>query len=570
LVIRSSSRAIAIAIVAVLAVIASTRRFLPNLVSRYRYDGDARQHVWWTYRFADPELFAGDLAAEYFSAYTFSPIGYQLLARLAVPLVDAQTFAEIVPFFLTAIVAVLAAALGRAVSGGSWFGAVVASAFALLGGLVARIDGGLPRAWAIPVLLLGWWAIITRRRFVFGLSLVAAALFYPPVILNLGIVGGLAFAMRDPRAPRLRRSGIALGALAAGASLLLAFAYAPGMPDAIGPRVTEEVARKMPEFGHDGRTPFFSADPIDFYVASERAGLGTKPWKLFLFASIVALGTWIVPRATPFVVWLIPAAAIACWAAAHATLFALHAPSRYVRYAFPTFIMIWLAAIVPAAWERARRFGRTARVAAVLAQPRVLVPVVAAALAYLATETVLHVRKEISRPLRPGFAEMIEFVCGLPKRTLIAAHPSDASNVPLLARRSVIACEETAAPYHLGYYDHVRERIAAELAATFATDWDAVDRLSDRYGVSVFLVDRARYRRPVDPERVYFEPFRTGLRALIARGNRDGFVLENPPETRVLFRSGDFLAVSVNGRATRRFEPGAAEAAATRSPGGPR
>ena len=122
---QRATRTIAIALIAALAVISACRRYLPNLVSPYKYEEDSRQHVWWTYRFADPALFPDDIAADYFSKFTFAPLGYQLLAKTFVPFVDAQTFTDAVPFAITGIIVLLAFRLGRTVSGGSWLGGTV-------------------------------------------------------------------------------------------------------------------------------------------------------------------------------------------------------------------------------------------------------------------------------------------------------------------------------------------------------------------------------------------------------------------------------------------------------------
>src|SRR5262245_47462048 len=64
---RAASRTIAIAFIAAATVICSVRRFSADLGSPFVFEPDARHHVWWTYRFADPKLFEGDLVAEYYS-----------------------------------------------------------------------------------------------------------------------------------------------------------------------------------------------------------------------------------------------------------------------------------------------------------------------------------------------------------------------------------------------------------------------------------------------------------------------------------------------------------------------
>ena len=94
-----------------------------------------RQHVWWTYRFADPSLFPSDLAADYFSRFTFAPPGYQLLARAFVPFVDAQVFSEILPFLLTGLVALFADRIVWPIVGMALSGSDIQSIYASIGAI---------------------------------------------------------------------------------------------------------------------------------------------------------------------------------------------------------------------------------------------------------------------------------------------------------------------------------------------------------------------------------------------------------------------------------------------------
>jgi hypothetical protein len=556
---RLAPRTIAIALVAALAVVAACRRYLPDLVSPFEYEDDVRQHVWWTYRFADPSLFPNDLAADYFSRFTFAPPGYQALARAFVPFVDAQVFSEIVPFALTGIVAVFAWLLGRAVSGGSLLGGVAAAAFALLGGILARVEGGLPRAWAMPVLLFGLWTLVQKRWLLAGVALVTTVLFYPPLVVNLGLLAAVMLAIEVARTKTMPRGWIAAGGLAIVAVVILWLEYRTESPDPFGPKVTEAQARAMPEFGPEGRSHFFSHDPLEYYISNERSGLGLSTWKLGAILLVLVAGFRLFPLAVPLAAWLIPLTSLAAYAAAHATLFKLHLPSRYTRFTLPAFFMLWIAAILPAVVERLRRFAAIERLHSWIARPAVFAILAAVALGGYGVQSALRVSRNLGRTPAEGYPELISFLSTLPVDAKIAAHPRDASDFPLLARRSVIACEETSTPYDLGYYAKMKERISAELEACYAMEWPAVDRLAKDFGAAVFVVNRARY--PADFETIassYFEPFRSALRESLdrafwdfvrrlrptsSRPAPDFFVLANPPPERILFASDRYFVV---------------------------
>ena len=55
-----------------------------------------------------------------------------------------------------------------------------------------------------------------------------------------------------------------------------------------GPKVTGDEARAMPEFGPEGRLPFFSSDPVEHWLTNPRSGLGLDPVKLASIAVALA------------------------------------------------------------------------------------------------------------------------------------------------------------------------------------------------------------------------------------------------------------------------------------------
>jgi hypothetical protein len=540
-----ATKTIAIALIAALAAISACRRFLPDLLSPYKYEEDSRQHVWWAYRFVDPALFPNDIAADYFSRFTFAPMGYQLLLRTFVPFVDAQTFTDAVPFAITGIIVLLAFLLGRTVSGGSSLGGTVAAVLATTGVILGRVQGGVPRSWAIPVLLFALWGLLEKRWALFGVGLVAVVAFYPPLIVSVGLLGAAMLVIEVARTRRLPRGFFALATLGAVALTMLWVAYRRPQPDPWGPQVTAEVARTMPEFGPDGRLLYFvSSDPIEKFISNGRSGLDLNPpWKLVAILVTLALGAWFFPRAVPLGVWLMPAAALAAFIIAHITLFKLHHPSRHVRFVLPAFFMLWLAAVVPRALERARRMPRFDRLMTRIGRPGWLGSLAALAVVLAALSATPRFLKEFREKRAPGFAEVMGFLSGLPKDVKIAAHPRVADDIPLITKRSVIACEETSQSYYLGYYRIVKPMISAEVEASYATEWTAIDQLCDRFGATVFVVDLKRYRRPIDRKNAYYEPFASEVEGLIDAGEKNGFALENPPPDRVLFRAGDFIVV---------------------------
>jgi hypothetical protein len=297
----------------------------------------------------------------------------------------------------------------------------------------------------------------------------------------------------------------------------------------------------MPEFGPWGRSRFFVNDPVTFYIAQPRSGLQWKPWALAVTVALVAGSAVAFRRAVPFEAWALLGTSLFGFVLSHLTLFALYLPSRYVKYTLPVFLWLWLAAVMPRALAALERWSWGQRLRGALRRWPVLVTLAALALGVETARTTRTLYKELSTPPSADREKMFAFLATLPKDTLVAAHPMDADEIPLRSRRSVLASRESAQPYFPRYYARIAERIAAELAACFAFDWKDVDALRDRYGVSVFVANAQRHRHLW----AYFVPFAEAVSKQIERGQREGFVLQNPPAERVLFRSGDYTVVRV-------------------------
>ena len=84
----------------------------PSILRVDVFNGDATQHVFWLYRYADPALFPNDISVEYFASPSVAPYGYRALYSVLASFADAQLVAEIVSAVLLAASLALAWRLG--------------------------------------------------------------------------------------------------------------------------------------------------------------------------------------------------------------------------------------------------------------------------------------------------------------------------------------------------------------------------------------------------------------------------------------------------------------------------
>ena len=534
---NSQGRRFALGWIACLAGIVAVREFLPSLLRADLHDEDFAHHIWWTYRWIDPELFPNDLAREFFSQPILAPYGYQFLFRLCAPAVDPQHLAEAVPLLLVVAGTVLAFLIGQRVSHGL-LGGVVGATFFILAEL-RFLHAGLPRSFATPILLFGMWALLTQRQTALGCALLLAVLFYPPAAANLGLCAGIVLALRICQEKQLPEQWGALVGLSCLALVVLGFAYLRPFPPELGVKVTWAEAYAMPEFWPGGRSHFFNPDPWHFYF-SKRNGLGIDPWVALLLSGLLIAAWRLLPGTICREAWALAGVSVGLFISAHLTLFVLHYPNRYTLYALPVFGLLALAGVVPALLAKLRASHRCDRLLTFVSKQTVIVSIGCLVLFAFGTEATLKLVSVLRTPPHQALEAVYRFLETLPKDSLVAAHPNDADDIPLRSRRSVLASMETSLPLYVGYYQRMAKRLEAALTAFHATDFATLDRLHEQYGVDVFVVNQRRY---APGQSLYFQPFSAAAQKQWARGNREGFVLRDPPPERILFQQGEFSVI---------------------------
>ena len=498
------------------------RNLAPLLAPGGAIQDDARQHVFWMLRFRDPELFRDDLIADYYQST--APPGFAALYRVLSWVVDPILASKLLPPVLGAITALFTFLLVRRLhpSPTAAFLATV-----LLGWYAWQHDdlsSASPRAFLLPALATLLWALAAGRT-VLGVSLaVLAALLYP-------IGGALAVALFGMRLLQHPTPNSLLPFLAAAA--LVAAVLVPGQLAAapFGPTVSAEQARAMPEFGTEGRSEFFVSGAYRYWLESSRSGfkLGVSDVLfpsvpiLFELAGLAALLPLLVllrrrlPAARLLdgrigLLFQLLAASLALFVLAHLLLFRLYLPARYVQASVPLVLAVAAGlALGIVVEEIAARVAPSRR--GVLAGGLALALAVGLAL-YPADYDGLFVRDP-----HPA---VTAYLRAQPEDVLVAGVPTEADSVPALAGRRVHVAREYALPYHLGYYGQVRRRIVDLIEGYYAESPRRAADFAARYGVHLFLVNRAAFDRGTfaDAWAGEFEPFTSAISLKLKRQNR--------------------------------------------------
>jgi hypothetical protein len=536
-----------------LALISWWIRYHPPGVDILVLDDDARQHVYWTARFQDPALFPDDLLTSFISSPVFDPPAYSFLYRLGVQVMDPLPFSQLVTLCLLLLSLWLLDLLSRELipdRRGRFFLGCLFLFFSLY-----DASGGFPRTFAFPLFLL-FLTFLQRGSILWAAGcLILQALFYPPILLNSLALAGWRLLQRLFRGMGDRkwmRDAVSLGLAALVTLLLLASVYGPKEREILGRQVTVEEARSMPEFHPEGRSKFFR-DNLASYLLIGRSGIGL----IHLIGFAIILGAMGLSAGLRSI--RVPSLAVdLCWTslvlfgAAHLLLFRLHLPSRYTLYTLPLALMLVIGASTGSFLETTTPFFSRIRERLHLTR-RVgwgVFGLLLVTYVYIQGHYIARVDTQVA-VLEPVDMDMLNFLKTLPKEALVAGHPLDMNNVPLIARRKVLANQELSIPYYLGYYTQIRQRLFDLFQAYYATTWETVHVFVDRYGVDALVLRKAHFEPSFLRGKIYAEPFD---RAVKERWNgKEPFVLQAPPPNLRCFENERYIVLCFQdkGRASR-------------------
>lgn len=522
--------------------------YLPGLLKQAVFSNDMAQWTAWAYRYQDQGLFPGDPNAAYWTA-SF-PLGYAAMLRLLAPLVDPQVLGETVGMALGGVTAWLSYRLGHLVCGGRLSGGVAALLLIFAGqfthfqalNLLNFEAGGLPRGFALPLLLLGYLGIAERRFWQFAAAVVLAGLFYPPAVVSLGAIAGLLALCRIAQVRAVKLKTIQpLLFVAAGLAIAQANVLLQG--SVLGRQFAWNEIVQMPEFRGSGILPLFYADTWTYFgnaVMLDKGAAGIA-WFLFTAVALVVMCKRGDAGIARMLILIVPASALTNYALAYLLLPRMYEPSRYFVFAYPMLTII----TVSYAFDTAARRLANRLTGPTLALPRAW-PAIAVGLAVGLNVADFAVRYRFDRggmnDTMP--AEMYRYIETLPKTAVIGGMPTLTDRIPMRARRSVLIMSTSFYPYHAGFYQANLAKFDGLIGALAAPDAAPAAALRDRFGVHYLVVD---LRAPLSDALTVYEPLHSRIARLgdPSQGT-SGFVARQARD-HALFRAGPYALIALDG-----------------------
>ncbi|MBE9078843.1 hypothetical protein IQ241_16340 [Romeria aff. gracilis LEGE 07310] len=470
----------------------------------YIVQDDARLHLIWMQRWVDPQLFANDEIADYFS--TIQLPGFQALygglAQLGIgPMMTASVLPTVLSLIATVYLFRLAQLLLPLAAAGFWVTLIFNQNIWIKDDLISAT----PRAFVYPLFTAFLYYLARRAYLGCGVTLVLQGLVYPQLLLVS--VGTLTLRLwrGGPRLSR-RWQDYALWLTGLAMAGIVAVVFSSAVSAQYGSIATAAQIRALPEFQLGGRSEYFGIPAIYFWFR------GASGMRIPLFPPIILTGLALpvlfycwrpTKQITSQIALLrdVSLASIGLFGLAHLTFSRLYLPSRYSYYSARVVMAIATGLLITLFFQQFWRWWRRSR-----GVP--WIKGVTAGLVGLALVMVVTV------PLIPSlfltghnwvagqYPGLYEFLARQPKSSLVASLSREADNLPAFAQRSVLFSRELALPYHPSFYAPMLARLRDIVEAQYSPQLSQVSEVIKTYGVDFWLLgrqfDQAGYLRDRD------------------------------------------------------------------------
>jgi hypothetical protein len=470
----------------------------------YLIQDDARQHVFWMHRFIDPTLFPNDIIADYFQ--TINPVGYEAFYHAFAQLgIEPLLLAKLLPIALGLITSVYCFGSAMQIFPVP-FNAFITTLI-LNQGLWMRdeIITGTSRAFLYPLFLAFIYYLLKRSLIPCLLTLALQSVFYPPLALVQAGTLLMRLLRWDKGRLKLSRQRVdyQFGILGAGIAIALILTFFPHL-STFNPMVTAAQMQTMPEFGAGGRLGYFDQDFWQTWISGDSAILPRFVPPIILLSVLfpvlqrrVLLARLISRKITRLRDLLF--ASLILFLLAHILLPRLYFPSRFTGHSF-WFVMVILSGITITLmlegfrnWLRPESPPELGGWGASVTFPAIAL-------------TTLFFLANLLIPLVPSIflkgqsqtigsaAKVYEFFAQQPKDILIASLAEEVDNIPAFSKRSVLVSKEYALPFHLGYYNPMRQRAIDLITAQYSPDLKVLQGFIKKYQIDFFLIDRNAFQ----------------------------------------------------------------------------
>jgi preprotein translocase subunit SecE len=463
---------------------------------QYIVSDDAREYISWMYRYFNPDLFPGDLIADYFQSVT--PIGYGIFYKIIAALnIDLILFSKIFPIVLGIITTSYCFAVCMEILPVPMVGFIASLLLNQSLCLQDDLFSATPRDFIYPLFLAFLYYLIRSSKFGILIVVLLQASIYPLIaFIEILILFMRLFSWQNRQITisHNRKDLILFAAsIVIAGTVILTYAIQSSQ---FGPTITAAVARTMPEYWDGGRFRYFSHNIISYWFDGRDSGffaLISPPQLLLgLFLPIILKfqSRFLLAKQVNDEVKLllqVVIASLTMFFTAHLLAFKLHWPSRYTHHTFKMVLALAAAISITLILDTIFRWSRqNERQIFILGT----IIILGAGLVFYPSSLKVFPKTPYVEGQVPA---LYEFLQKQPQNIVIASTSEEADNIPIFAKRTILVGKEYALPIHTKYYAQISRRMLDLINAQYSEDINQIKDFIQKYHVTFWLLERSAF-----------------------------------------------------------------------------
>ncbi len=544
-------------VIAVIALLVSFIYYSPPLNNENLIDDDVFQHLFWMDQWSDQYYFEEDLLKEY--AQAVQPVGPAAIYRISNALIDPVQLSKILPIPLFVLSVLLIYFIGVRL-GGRFNGVLSAATLMATPGYLIKMEGGLPRSFALPLLLLFLLLMLHKKHTWSSVVVVVQAMFYPliaPVCL-LVLAAGMLLPLKGISGTRMRKALIPMLVACIGCLALFLSQKNSAIEADIGSPVSSVEVRNNAEFSKGGRYPI---DQSFLPAILHNFSRGTFYSRLpdtdniqvidvlrdayrFLFFGLFVIVFFLAWQKDLFridsTLSYLLIASFLMYTAAYLFMLKLYIPVRQLEFTLPIWALLVQSLLISKGVSLLRSSEVQRAVRFVLIGGALLV---CAIMLRVSISTPHFSKRELVDVSE--YTELYAALRDLKAVGLIASHPSLADPIPTITGRRVLFNTAMALPFFDNYWSKINIRAQSFVEAYYSENINDVIKFCDAFNVDYIIVQSFHFSDEyLNKNHRIWEPYFTWERK--ASVNKNDFALMQISSKSIVYEDVDLIVVSVN------------------------
>ncbi|MEW5896868.1 MAG: hypothetical protein AB1668_04200 [Nanoarchaeota archaeon] len=546
-----------------IAIIASSLFYIANYSAfqdKYAIADDARQSIYWMYKFEDPELFKNDPLTDYAQFFNSQEIGFVAVYYLLMKILkDPLLIFKLLSVMGVVLSSIFIFKIGEKIKNertGFWMTGLFIIFLPFMGTV-----NGFYKNIGMVLFIIFFYFYISRKFFGSIIMTFMISLFYAPMTLICLTLLSLSmlnfknkpfYLIQDKKKIYLFILTILICLLTVGFTTLLSD------KSQFGHLVTLKEMKPMPEFYNGGRAPIL---PTSITLAYGQTILPFILPELLLFrwpfllnpgdylwfyayalgriGIILIFGILLFRKvktkifSLPKEVWFLFLSGPILFLIAKIFFFYLYVPKRYISLTLPLFLIIFAALSL-------EKFLETMQT-----KKRRIIFVMMLVLFLLIFNFPMvwpSLKSSLDSSDCKENSKLLDFLTTLPKDTLLAGYPYDMDCVPIISKRKVYLNFELAHPLYSKYYELIKSRTNKLFYAYYAKDELAFKSFCEKEKVNYFVFNKAKFSSEyLSKKKFYTNPFNEYIIKLTE--NKTEFYFNNLSKQDIVFESDNFVVV---------------------------